>query len=157
MASSILDLAHHNISFETIPVSWLIAIAPRIWARRSYNTSTGKDLDNRHPRHFSQSVADDASLSAETRGRIIRAEAALNNSLDNVALFAAAIVAGNAARLSPKLLNGLSLTYLACRVVFNVVYIRNMPVLRTVAFFSGLGTCFTMFIAAGMKFRNGLV
>lgn len=154
MTSFLPTLTQDNFSLHTIPISWLIAVTPRLWSRYTYYTHTGQDMDIRHPRQFSWSVDEDNSIPPEARGRIIRAEAAMSNGFDNVPLFAAAVVAGNAAKLSAQMLNGLSLTYLACRIAFNVVYVRNMPISRTVAFFGGLGSCFALFLKAGAAFEK---
>ena len=57
--------------------------------------------------------------------RVIRAEAAHFNGLENIGLFAAAVTAGNFAGLDNQLLNYLSAGYLASRIVYNIVYIHG--------------------------------
>src|SRR5947209_1445718 len=57
--------------------------------------------------------------------KVIRAEAAHFNGLENVSLFAAAVTAGNIAGLDNQLLNYLSAGYLASRAVYNTVYIHG--------------------------------
>ncbi len=76
------------------------------------------------------------------------------NGVDNIGLYAAAIVAGNAAHLPKELLNGLSIAYVVSRVIFSVVYIKDWPKARLVAFFSGLACCFTLLIKAGKAFDS---
>lgn len=63
------------------------------------------------------------TLSAATRATIIRAEGAQQNGFENIGLFAAAVVAGNIAKLDSGLLNALTGGYLLSRAVYNVVYI----------------------------------
>ena len=41
------------------------------------------------------------ALSPALKGRLVRTEAAMQNHFDNMGLFAAAVVAGNVAKLSP--------------------------------------------------------
>jgi uncharacterized MAPEG superfamily protein len=60
-----------------------------------------------------------------TKEKIIRAEGAQQNGFENVGLFAAAVVAGNIAKLDNTTLNYLSGGYLASRVLYNFVYINN--------------------------------
>lgn len=91
----------------------------------------------------------------------MRAEAAVSNGIENFGPFCAALAAGNAARLDPSLLNGLSLGYLATRILYNVVYINNetlsLAMVRATSYVGGLGMLFTMFIKAGNKLsKTGL-
>ena len=129
-----------------------------MWGRVAYNRAAGKDMDIRHPREFSKTAANESSLDAKTQRRIVRAEAAMANGFENIGLFAAAVVAGNAAKLSPKLLNGLSLGYIVSRLVYTWIYISNetkvLATGRALAFFSGMGMIFTLFTKAGNKLRN---
>ena len=158
MASYLPDLTRDNISLNTIPLAWAICLVPRMWGRWTFNKAAGKDMDTRHPREFSKQAAEDSSLDEKTRGRILRAEAAMANGFENIGLFAAAVVAGNVAKLPPKLLNGLSLGYIVSREVYMWIYICNDTKLlaagRALAFFGGIGTIFTLFIKAGNKLRN---
>lgn len=154
------SLMRGNVSLHTIPAAWIICLMPRMWARSAYRSATnGQDIDVRQPRDFPKMVADNTTIDPDTRDRILRAEAAMANGFDNIGLFAAAVVAGNAARLNPKLLNGLSLGYVLSRVVYNFVYINNstsqLARTRVVTFFSGLGMIFTLFVKAGNKI-NGI-
>ena len=83
------------------------------------------------------------------------------NGFDNIGLFAAAVVAGNVAGLSPRVLNGLSLGYIVSRVVYTWVYIGNETKMlanaRLVTFFSGMAMVFTLFIKAGNKLRRTML
>lgn len=59
------------------------------------------------------------SLSLQT---IIRAEGAQQNGFENLGIFAAGVVAGNAAGLDAGYLNALSAAYIATRVVYLCVH-----------------------------------
>lgn len=63
--------------------------------------------------------------SLATKERIVRAEGAQQNGFENIGLFAAAVVAGNMARLDNWTLNALTGGYLASRVAYNLLYINN--------------------------------
>ncbi|GAB7357383.1 hypothetical protein MBLNU459_g8323t1 [Dothideomycetes sp. NU459] len=155
MAANLLDTTR-NYSLYTIPAAWVLSTAPHIYAA----ALGGKRFDNRSPRGFTSSLKDDQTLDAATKERIIRAEGAQQNGFENVGLFAAAVVAGNYARLDNYTLNALSGAYLISRAAYNLIYINNvsdgMATARTGVFFTGLGMIFTLFIKSGNALRNAL-
>jgi uncharacterized MAPEG superfamily protein len=87
-----------NISFYTLPLSWIICLVPRLFAVLTYATSTGKPIEFGHPRNVAQAAGSDLALSSRTRGRIVRAEAAAQDTIESAPYFAAAILAGNQSR-----------------------------------------------------------
>lgn len=92
VAACLPDLTYDNISLHTIPWAWLISIAaPRLWGRYLYYKSTNRDMDVVHPRRYAKSVAKDTTIDEKTRGQILRCEAAMNNGLENIAIFCAAV------------------------------------------------------------------
>lgn len=148
-----------NLSFYTIPVAWFIALSPRFYAAHKFGEATsGGDLDIRNPRAFSDEVARDSRLKDSTRNRIVRAEAAMDNGFEFIGIFAAAVCAGNVARLETKWLNGLSWGWLASRAVYNVLYVNNetkrLAKARAAVFMAGMGMVFTLFVKAGNKLRQ---
>ena len=105
MADRLPDPTSDNISLHTIPFAVLVALFPRLWARYIYKSTLNKDIDAAHPRDFTKALSSDTELDTQSRGRLVRAEAAMQNGFDNLGFFAAAVVAGNSAGLNPKLLN----------------------------------------------------
>ena len=75
--------------------------------------------------------------------------------MENISLFAAAVIAGNMAHLSTSYLNGLSIAYVVSRAVYNVLYTTNttagMAQARSMVFFVGVGCMMILFIGAGNK------
>jgi hypothetical protein len=67
-----------NISFYTLPLSWMFCFVPRLFAVLIYATSTGKLIEFGHPRNLAQAAYSDLALSSRTRGGIVRAEAVVN-------------------------------------------------------------------------------
>ena len=118
MAFYIPHLFNDNISLHTIPLTCCLALIPRMWGRKRYSEAEGHDIDIRNPRDHYNAVANEKTLSPELKGRILRAEGALQYHLDNIGLFAAAVVAGDGSKLSPRVLNALSLGYFFCRIVY---------------------------------------
>jgi hypothetical protein len=107
----------------------------------------GKVFDNRSPRTIHECIKSDQTLDkgmaslthlqsqiirhvkltleTATKERITRAEGAQQNGFENIGLFAAAVVAGNIAKLDNRTLNMLSGTYVASRLLYNYIYLTN--------------------------------
>lgn len=147
-----------NISLYTIPVAWFLSLAPHIYATQLYQSASSRQFDTRTPRTLMKLVADNQTIDAATKNRIIRAESAQQNGFENLGLFAAAVVAGNMARLDSMWLNGLSVGYLISRMVYTLIYINNttgtLAATRTGVFASGLGMVCMLFVLAGNEVRN---
>ena len=159
VTSRLPDLNYDNISLLAIPIAWIASIAaPRMYGRYLYYRAKHQDMDLIQPRLWAKSIADDKGLSPKTKGQIMRCEAAMNNGHENIGMFAAAVVAGNAAGLDQRLLNTLSLGYVLSRVAFNIVYvwqdINNIKTLRPVVFFAGVAMYMTLFVKAGSEFQR---
>ncbi|CAJ2502755.1 Uu.00g101490.m01.CDS01 [Anthostomella pinea] len=160
MASYIPNLSRDNISLYLVPVAWVVAIMPRFWAASNYRKACGKDFNALQPRDMVSQINLDQAIDSKTKGRLLRAEAAQQNGMENMGLFAGAIAAGNAAGLSPATLNGLGLAYVGLRVVYNHIYIFNdlvPPFARTATFLSSVGVCWAMCIQAGNKAKSSLI
>lgn len=144
-----------NISFYTLPLSWIICLLPRLFAVFTYATSTGKPIEFGHPRNLAQVAGSDPALTSRTRGRIIRAEAAATDTIESAPYFGAAILAGTQLGLPVGLLNALSLAYLATRVAYINAYIFSetiaVAVLRALFFTIGHMIIWWLFILAGMQ------
>lgn len=100
MAAYLPDLTKDNVSFYAIPAMWAVSITPRLYSSWLYQKNTNTMMDMRAPREFSKTASNDSRLHSDIKGRICRAEAAQANGFENIGLFAAAVVAGNVAKLS---------------------------------------------------------
>ncbi|CCG82564.1 Predicted protein [Taphrina deformans PYCC 5710] len=138
-----------NYSLYTIPVAWVLSIAPHFYAASLAN-KVGK-FDNTNPRNSTEKLK--AKMSAAQLGMYQRAEAAQQNGFENIGLFAASVVAANVARVPVSTVNSLSLFYLASRVVYNLLYINteSLPIsnVRSVVFVGGIVSIMTLFVKAG--------
>ncbi|KAK4685983.1 hypothetical protein P7C73_g4147, partial [Tremellales sp. Uapishka_1] len=152
-----------NLSFYAIPAAWVTAIAPHLYAIAVYTTEQAPGTPEFNYVHPSENVSKikDAKLSPAAQGRFLRAESAQNNGFINIPFFAAAVLAGNFARLPASTLNTCAGAYLVSRVVYNLLYItttdNNIAKARTLTYFAGIGACFTLLIQAGNKFANGYI
>ncbi|TKA37916.1 hypothetical protein B0A54_10518 [Friedmanniomyces endolithicus] len=157
MTSYLPNLAHDNLSFYTIPVVFIVALAPRVFITNASKVATNKPVSDKTkspPPSSTQTVSsDDSAVDSKTQARIQRAGAAMNNSLQNMGIFAAAVTAGNAAGVGAGRMNALSLGYVGVRFAYNHVYIFQdllPPVTRTAAYMTGVMLCMAMFVQAGM-------
>lgn len=144
-----------NFSLYTVPVAWVLCLAPHIYAAKLYEKATSRQFDTREPRSLIKTVAENQSVDSTTRGRIIRADSAQLNGFENLGLFAAAVVAGNMARLDNGWLNMMSAGYVLSRLVYNLIYINNTTAAlartRSLVYISGITMIWTLFIMAGNK------
>lgn len=150
-------LTKTNISLYTLPISWILCLLPRFYAAHLYVSRTSKPLDLLLPRALAARASADPALQHATRDRIVRAEAAQANGLENVGYFAAAVVAGNVAGLSKGLINCLSVGYLLSRGLYSWLYVvgdtKGMAIARTGVFFGGQGLIWALFILAGNQMQ----
>jgi uncharacterized MAPEG superfamily protein len=144
-----------NISFYTLPLSWMLCFVPRLFAVLTYATSTGKPIEFGHPRNLAQAAGSDFALSSRTRGRIVRAEAAAQDTIESAPYFAVAILAGNQVGLPNSLLNALSVAYLTTRVAYIDAYIFSetvpIAILRAALFSVGHMIIWSVFVLAGLN------
>ncbi|ORY75327.1 hypothetical protein BCR35DRAFT_314653 [Leucosporidium creatinivorum] len=149
-----------NYSFYAIPAMWVTSIGAHFYAASlSSHRDFGGSFDNVSPREYNAKIR---SLEKQTpiMAKYLRAEAAQANSFENWPIFAAAVIAGNVARLPVATLNLFAGAYLASRVLYNVLYIGTtsptLSALRSVTYVAGIVGCSTIFIQAGNVFNKGL-
>ncbi|KAK7999018.1 hypothetical protein PG991_014693 [Apiospora marii] len=97
------------------------------------------------------------ALSPRARGRLFRADAALQNGLENLPLFAAAVVAANASYLPAAELNLCCIGYLLLRALYMAFFVfwQDNPVFpamtRSVIWAAGVGVEMYMFVLAARQ------
>ena len=96
------------------------------------------DFDNRAPREWLGAL----------EGWRRRANAAQSNSWEAFAPFAAAVIIAHAAGARHAVIDALALAFIACRIVYSVLYITDRASLRSVAWIAGFGCVIGLFIAA---------
>ena len=133
-------------------------MSPRFYSMSTYKAKTNKRLDGRKPREWSQTIEDSPQLDITTKGQLRRAEAAVANGFENFGPYAAAMVAGSAAKLDPTFLNSIALGYLGLRVAYNWLYVTGESAgkakMRALTYISGIGMLFSVFISAGNKLKG---
>jgi len=144
-----------NYSILAIPAYYVLATLPHSYA--VYLAAQGRlsDYDNRHPRADKHKQNVQAKLGEEGYARYERAEAAHANLLENLPLFASAVIVGNLAgfkREGWSGLHGFAASYIALRALYAFVYINNrtqpLSFLRTGLWAASVGLCVNVFVKA---------
>ncbi|GAA5989783.1 hypothetical protein JCM10908_002319 [Rhodotorula pacifica] len=150
----------YNYSLLSVPAVWLLGIGTH-W-RAIYLSANSKEIpafDNVSPRQYVAEISKLSKTSKDAR-ELVRTEAAQNNIFENLGLYAAAIVAGNVARLSTSHMNKIALGYLVSRLIYVILYIRTDQVkatpLRSVAYLTSVVLSLGTFVRAGLAFNRAL-
>ncbi|WYZ40097.1 hypothetical protein EsH8_IV_000438 [Colletotrichum jinshuiense] len=150
-----LDLSQKGLSLYTVPAALLMAMLPNLYAV----TSSGTLYDLCYPRKLQNSVADDDKLDKIAKARILRAKAASDNAFETLGIYSAAVVAANVAGVNTRTLNVLTLGYVGCRVLYNVIYIRlqdnrNFSPLRSIVWFTSIGITVALYLKAAAQLAS---
>ena len=146
-----------NLSLYTVPAAWVLCIAPHIYSVQLFQNATSK-FDNKQPRFLVQSVVESQNIDVATKGRILRADFAQHNGFENLGFFAAAVVAGNMAKLDLFWLNGLTVGYVLSRILYDLIYIHNttesLAATRSAVYMLGVADILTLFTMAANALRS---
>ncbi|EGU11461.1 hypothetical protein RTG_02624 [Rhodotorula toruloides ATCC 204091] len=113
-------LSAYNYSLLSVPAVWVLGISTHWHAiLLSARSKEIPKFDNVAPRQFCAKVAELTKASKDAR-EFLRTEAAQQNIFENIALYAAAVVVGNVARLPVSYMNKVALGVLASRLAFVV-------------------------------------
>ncbi|GAA6011470.1 hypothetical protein JCM10207_002630 [Rhodosporidiobolus poonsookiae] len=142
-----------NYSLYSVPAVWGLAIATH-WSA-IFLSKSSKEIplfDNVAPRDFHAKIRELAKTSKDA-AKFLRIEAAQMNLLENIGWYAAAIVAGNFARLPTKFLNFVAASYLVSRAAFVLLYAnttsRKASAVRSLAYLTSVGLTITTFVKSG--------
>ncbi|MCJ1281201.1 hypothetical protein MMC26_000519 [Xylographa opegraphella] len=142
-----------NYSIYAIPAFWLLSLLPHNYAVYTITAANNGKWDNANPRSSAWDKQLQATVPAACYERYERAEAAHKNGMENLALFATAIVLGNMAALDVGKLNSVAAEVLALRALYNVVYVTvgdaRMSFARTAIWAVSVGCCFYLIVQAG--------
>lgn len=97
-----------------------------------------KSFDNHHPRDYLD----------QTQGWRRRAHAAQLNGFEAFPAFAAAVIVNRIVLGPNAMADGLALAFIACRLVFSLLYLADLALLRSIAWFGGALCCVALFVVA---------
>ncbi|KAF2804855.1 uncharacterized protein BDZ99DRAFT_144328 [Mytilinidion resinicola] len=151
----------YNSSILAIPAYYVLSVLPHSYAIHLATNGKLVSWDNRNPRSTTLKANLKQTLDATTYARYERAEACHANGMENLPLFASAVILGNMAGLKRDGIYGLSGfagLFLAIRVAYTVVYLgttTNGPtVLRSTLWAAGSTLCVRVILEAARALRN---
>ena len=148
-----------NYSFYAIPASFILILAPQLYASSIVRNTKNVRRDNANPRGETYAQSLKKNLPKEDFSRFERARAAHFNGYESFPLFAAAVICGNMAKIDPSTLNTMTGLFLVLRTVYNIAYIQTTTqqwsVLRTGVWISSVLCCLVLLSKAGGVMANG--
>ncbi|KAK1981351.1 hypothetical protein LZ30DRAFT_720452 [Colletotrichum cereale] len=150
-----LDLAQKGLSLYTVPAALMMAMLPNVYAVGL----SGPHYDLCNPRKLQNSITADDKLDKITKARILRAKAASENAFESLGFYSAAVVAANVAGVDAHAVNVLTLSYIGCRALYNIIYVRlqdnrNFGPLRSVAWIASIGITITLYFKAAAQLAS---
>ncbi|KAF2019065.1 hypothetical protein BU24DRAFT_418663 [Aaosphaeria arxii CBS 175.79] len=143
----------YNPSILAIPAMHMLSVLPHSYA---LSVATGGKLakwDNRNPRSTTMKSKLKERLDSQTYALYERLEACHANGMENLPLFAVAVVLGNLAGLKKDGLGGMTgfaASFLAIRLAYTAVYINNktqgLTLVRSGLWAAGVGLCWRIII-----------
>lgn len=115
----------------TIVIVGLVGFLPFLCAMLAKISGGFRRTDNGNPREFL----------AQMTGKAARLNAAQMNSFEGLPLFFVAVVLGLYSFVPVSAINAIALLYLVLRVIFIIAYAKNLSLLRSVVWLSGLVSC----------------
>jgi uncharacterized MAPEG superfamily protein len=144
-----------NYSLLAIPAHWLISLVPHSYAMQLVKGATNGRWNNANPKGSSWAAELQRSVPADILARHERAEAAHRNGLENLPIFAAAVLAANVAGLDRGLVDAHAAVFLGLRVVYTLIYINvgkgKASFARTGVWLSSILVCFSLIGRAAFK------
>ncbi|MCJ1234678.1 hypothetical protein MMC14_002641 [Varicellaria rhodocarpa] len=144
-----------SLSLYSIPLAWLLALLPHIYAKRLFQSSTSTPYPNIAPRLLPTHLSTLQNLPQHTKDRILRAEAAQANGLETLGVYAAGVVAMYVVGVEAGMMNALCGGYLVARGAYNAVYVwadkEERVGWRTAVWCVGVGFNVGMWVVAGNR------
>lgn len=120
---------------------WCVLAAillPYIWTGVAKFTSGFRPRDNHNPREYLDKL----------EGPAKRAHWAQLNTFESIPGFMAAVIIAHLAQAPQHLVDGLAVTYIALRLAYGVLYIKDLASLRSVVWAGGLACIVALFVVS---------
>ncbi|KAJ5626238.1 hypothetical protein N7510_002547 [Penicillium lagena] len=113
-------MSHNNYSIHSIIAAYGLGIAPHGYYLVKMMANAKGQSSNMLPRENLSILK--GRIPAQVWDKLARARGSHLNALEGIPMFAAAMLAGNLAKLPAKDLNSLALEYLGVRLLYTAVY-----------------------------------
>jgi uncharacterized MAPEG superfamily protein len=117
---------------------WCVLLAGLLPYVATLTAKIGAPYDNRDPRAWL----------ARLTGWRARANAAQHNGFEAFPFFAAAVIIAQLAGAGQGRIDALALGFIAARVAHFAAYVADIPTLRSIMWFTGLGCVVGLFVSA---------
>ncbi|KAH7080442.1 hypothetical protein BKA63DRAFT_488201 [Paraphoma chrysanthemicola] len=154
----------YNPSILAIPAYYILSVLPHSYAINVASQGQLTKWDNRNPRSTDLKAKLKERLPAAEFAKYERLEACHANGMENLPLFATAVVLGNLAGLKKQGLdglNGFAAMYLAIRVLYTGVYAthetQGLTAARSGLWMAGFALCFRTIFQAARALGGGRI
>ncbi|KAI9722980.1 MAG: hypothetical protein M1812_001429 [Candelaria pacifica] len=143
-----------NYSIYAIPATYGLAVMPMVYAFSTMMRASNYQWSNAAPRQNFEALK--GKVPQETWDKCFRAYGAHLNGLESFPLFAAAVLAGNLAKLPASEMNSFAAQYIGFRILYSGLYIFNrssekLAYVRTGVWYWSLALPVLTLIHAGNK------
>ncbi len=117
---------------------WCVLAAGILPQLAGLYAKASRDYDNENPRDFL----------AVQQGAKARANAAMQNGYEGLALFIGAVIIAHILQADQAKVDMLSLAYIAARVIYSIVYIKGLGTIRSIVWAIGIACIVGLFVIA---------
>jgi uncharacterized MAPEG superfamily protein len=144
-----------NYHLLAIPAQWVLSLVPHVYALQLIKGATNGRWNNANPKGTSWATELQRSVPSDVLAKFERGEAAHRNGLENLPIFAAAILAAHVAGVDHDLISAHAAVFLGLRVVYTLIYVNvakgTASFARTGVWLSSVLVCFSLFGKAALK------
>ena len=154
-------MATTNYSIYAIPAYWFLALIPHAFGVQRIKKANNGRWNNANPKSTAYHATMEKSVPAEVFATYERSEAAHKNAMENLPLFATAVILGNMAKLPANTLNTVVGAYLGLRVAYTFAYInttsQRLSFVRTGIWAASVSSLIYLLVRSGNVLAHGYV
>ncbi|KAH7047434.1 hypothetical protein B0J12DRAFT_666811 [Macrophomina phaseolina] len=143
-----------NYTLLSIPAAYITAVVPHVYAVELIKRANNGRWANANAQGSAFKSHLQRTIPAPTLAKFERAESAHRNGLENLPLFAAAVLAAAHAGVEPAAVAWTAWAFCGLRVVYNGIYIHvsdnKVSFARSAVWAVGVLLCFSLFVRAAL-------
>ena len=152
-------MSTQNYSIHAFTAFYLLAFVPQFYATAMIYRATNGRFNNVNPRSGSTAETYQKACDKATFSRFERARAAHANAMENLPLFAAAVISANMAGLDIDIVNTVCGIFLGLRVLHTALYIAiekaALSRARSFTWMCSAGCCLYLLVKSGNVLMDG--